>query len=284
MDTVAMKVQKRFLSLLAVDLGALLAAAIVSSLAVSPQDHLVAQSATAALFATSLVVTLVLALKSYARSWFRGRARAESIKTLAWRYMTCAPPYASALGQSDADAHFANDLRRILEEGRDVPLGPAAEVSATAQITASMREARDSSWERRKVAYLAHRVENQQRWYGENAAWNEKKGNRWFVGMIVAEAIALLSAIVQIVEPAFPVNLNGALAAAVAACMAWMQAKDFQELAQAYAFAAHDLGLIATQGGHINGDHELARFVVSAEGAISREHTLWVAKRDRLVS
>jgi hypothetical protein len=52
-------------------------------------------------------------------------------------------------------------------------------------------------------------------------------------------------------------------------------------VAQSYAIATMDLGLIQEQGARIEGDAQLAAFVADAENAISREHTLWVARRDK---
>jgi len=281
MDSVSIGVQRRYLLLLSGDLLALLIGALVSSFDVHQQWRQLAHVATGALFAVSIVLTLALALKSYERSWYRARAGAESIKTLAWRYMTCAPPYPRDLRGRDADDRFTSDLRAVLGESEDVPLAPAAKAAVGSQITAAMREVRGSDLKRRKSSYLIHRVEDQQRWYSEKAGTNETSGNRWFLAMIVAQGAALVSAVAQVAKPDLRLDINSALAAVAAACMAWLQGKRFEGLAQSYAVAAHELGLIAAQGPHVETDAELAKFVVSAEEAISREHTLWVAKRDR---
>lgn len=283
MDSVSIRVQRRYLFLLAGDLVILLIAALVSSFAVGQHWRQAAHIATGLLFAVSIVLSLVLALKSYERSWYRARAGAESIKTLAWRYMTCAPPYPADLVGRDVDERFTADLRRVLDESEDVPLAPAANASRGVQITASMREVRGSDLEQRKSAYLVHRVGDQQRWYGDKAGKSDTSGGRWFFAMIAAQSSALMTAIVQVAKPNLQLDVNAALAAVAAACMAWLQAKRFQELAQSYAVAAHELGLIAVQGPHIRTDEDLAKFVASAEDAISREHTLWIVKRDRSI-
>jgi hypothetical protein len=70
-------------------------------------------------------------------------------------------------------------------------------------------------------------------------------------------------------------------AAMANAFVAWPQVKQHESVAQAYAIATMDLGLIQEQGARIEGDAQLAAFVADAENAISREHTLWVARRDK---
>ena len=87
------------------------------------------------------------------------------------------------------------------------------------------------------------------------------------------------------------INLTGAFSAVAAASMAWLQMKRYQDLAQAYALVAHELGLIEvqaedvrrlieTQAQRVHREEHLASFVANAENAISREHTMWVARRD----
>ena len=67
-----------------------------------------------------------------------------------------------------------------------------------------------------------------------------------------------------------------------ASLIAWMQVKRYQELAQSYGLATQELGLIASRGLHVASDEELSKFVAESETAISREHTLWTARRDVL--
>lgn len=56
--------------------------------------------------------------------------------------------------------------------------------------------------------------------------------------------------------------------------------RQHEELAQSYAVAALELGFIEEQVGRVSDDKGLSAFVADAESAISREHTLWIARRD----
>lgn len=70
------------------------------------------------------------------------------------------------------------------------------------------------------------------------------------------------------------------LATGASAVLAWLQIRRHQELAQSYAVASHELALAESRARHVRSEEELARFVGDAEAAISREHTLWIARRD----
>ena len=77
---------------------------------------------------------------------------------------------------------------------------------------------------------------------------------------------------------------RGALVATVgAATAAWVQAKQYATLASAYAIAIaianEELASIRVLSAHGTGEAAWAEFVDSAEGAISREHTMWRAPR-----
>lgn len=47
-----------------------------------------------------------------------------------------------------------------------------------------------------------------------------------------------------------------------------------------YGLASQELGMIAEQVEYISDPEELSAFILDAENAISREHTLWIARRD----
>lgn len=69
------------------------------------------------------------------------------------------------------------------------------------------------------------------------------------------------------------------LAAVVAAVFAWLQLKRHQELAKAYGVAALELGTMLGRISECDSADRLAAFVEEAEEAMSREHTLWRARR-----
>ena len=55
--------------------------------------------------------------------------------------------------------------------------------------------------------------------------------------------------------------------------------KQHRNLATAYSIASQELAEVATEFVTVKGEEHWAAFVSQAEGAISREHTLWRASR-----
>jgi hypothetical protein len=60
---------------------------------------------------------------------------------------------------------------------------------------------------------------------------------------------------------------------------AWVQAKQYQNLATAYGVTSQELSSVASEVATLTDEALWARFVREAEQTISREHTLWRASR-----
>ena len=99
--------------------------------------------------------------------------------------------------------------------------------------------------------------------------------------ILVSQAMALAAAAFMIASPGSKWNLVGVFSALASALVAWLQVRQHEELAQSYAVAALELGFIEEQGSRLGSDADFSNFVGDAENAISREHTLWIARRDR---
>ena len=230
--------------------------------------------------AVSLILTGVLGIRRPEKEWYGGRAIAESIKTLAWRYMVGAEPYAVSIRDEQVDEQFVTTLAAILKERTEFQWQIDEGVSKLPEITARIREIRKLDLEQRKAVYAQCRVREQLKWYSQRAAKNRSRETKWFWGIIASQALALSAAIVLVRYPSASLNLTGVFSALAAAFVGWLQTKRYQELAQSYAVAAYELGLIAEQARHVQTDEALSAFVLNSENAMSREHTLWSAKRE----
>ena len=73
--------------------------------------------------------------------WHQGRAAAESVKTLCWRYAVCANPFGRQLDDAAVDREFVQRLDEILEQLSGLHVMPPAE-QEDEQITPWMRETR----------------------------------------------------------------------------------------------------------------------------------------------
>jgi SMODS and SLOG-associating 2TM effector domain 1/SMODS and SLOG-associating 2TM effector domain 3 len=207
------------------------------------------------------------------RSWFDGRAVAESIKTNSWRYMMCTDPFAGS--DADADARFIGDLREILYARRELPtLGVP---SGAGQITSSMRKLRAEPFDVRRSTYIQRRLKDQIAWYSDRAAHHQSRASLYFVVGLLAELMALAWAILRI---AVSTNLNliGVFTSLAVAATALSQLHSHDELGGSYGLAAQELSAILTLAESTNED-KFSDVVKDAEGAISREHTMWIAKR-----
>jgi hypothetical protein len=223
-------------------------------------------------FAGALVITLVAAAKQVNENWYRARAVAESIKTLAWRYAVGGDPF--LVGSAEADAAFIERVQGLVKrlEGLDWP-----SPSAPAQITAKMRELRAAPLSERTRAYLADRIDEQYGWYADKGATSRLRARQW-EGAAAAAAVAGVVVGVLRALTVIDLDLVGVMAALGAATSAWSQMRQHHTLASSYKIAALELTLIKERATNVADELEWSRFVSDAEEAISREHTMWLAR------
>ena len=228
-------------------------------------------------FAGGVVVAFYLLGAAPQRMWYDGRATAESIKTLSWQYTVGGGPFRIDPG-AEPDDLFVRRLSEIIGAMTSVPVGSLA---GRAQITPEMRAVRDQPLPARRALYLTQRIHDQISWYGAKAAHNQSRVRRWFLIAIVTQAIGLVVGSLKAFS-VVDVDLLGIVAAVAASSMAWLQTRDHQNLAASYAVTGRELQIINTRaeaGAGIGSEQRWADFVEDTELAISREHTLWLARR-----
>lgn len=280
-DGASIGAQRRYLRLMKLHMATLIAGAVAG--AISPQPgffgQIVATTAAAALVA-AVVTALIIQNKAYERTWYGARAVAESVKTLAWRYAARAEPFDQG-GPDESDELLLKRFAEILQHGAAlrIPLvgggGP--------QITEEMRRLRELPLDRRREIYLTHRIADQRSWYGDRAAASHIAERKLFTAVWVGNGAAVAAALSVVLWSTLPVNATGILTTAAAAGVAWLQLLRHQELAQSYSTAAQELAMIHESGARVTTERHFAAFAADAESAISREHTLWVARRDAVV-
>jgi hypothetical protein len=237
--------------------------------------------ATTALVSLSFVLTAIRRALKPEKLWYGGRAVAESAKSMAWRYMTGAEPYFISSPGPEVDSKFISDLKSLVRDSDQLAVGVSSEYTDKPQISPRMREVRKQSLEGRKQTYLAQRISDQRRWYGKKARKSQTAESWYFVVILISQALALASGAYMISAPESKWNLVGVFSSLASALVAWLQVRRHEELAQSYAVAALELGFIEEQAEHVDADQEFSGFVGDAENAISREHTLWIARRDQ---
>ena len=275
-DRSSMEAQKRFLRAMQIRLAALIGAAFfglfVWKVNHSPIDW--AGLLAVICFAAALIVEGYLLKWTPERTWYEGRAAAESVKTLAWRYVMGAEPFNTDQTTSDADNLFLRQVDDVLGVVKELDVAPDAGVGE--QISDAMRGVRSKPLAERKLIYEEDRVAEQQGWYSQKAHWNRDRANRWTMALLVVEVLGIGAAMLKTIG-AIEGDLLGFAGAIVAAITAWLQAKQHRTLAAAYSVTALELASVRSLIKHQHTESDWARFVSDAEDAFSREHTLWKA-------
>ena len=207
------------------------------------------------------------------QTWYDGRAAAESIKTLAWRYSVCADPFPVTLPEIEAQKRLRDRVYAVTSELSDILVfageGPVA--------TSAMNDLRTQSFDVRKRNYIEGRTKDQQRWYAQKARFNRNRSLAWRTALIITEVAAVTLALGRIAG-GWSIDFAGLLGAMIAAGAAWVAIKQFSTLAAAYSIASNELSIQAEVLASVE-ECAWAHEAADAEEAISREHTTWVASR-----
>jgi hypothetical protein len=291
-DKASQDAQRLFLRLVAADLFFLIVGTILSSISLcggAPAGSInwprVIATGMGVTFGISLCLTILLRTKKYERVWYGGRALAEAVRTMTWRYMTCAEPYTADLTPAAADGKFAEALAALITTRREAALVTGVEMgSGRREITEDMRRARQLDTVARRQFYVKDRLEDQVGWYGRRARLYQKREDAWFMLIMLAQFMAFVSALIYVQwYDRLPLNIISIFAALATVLFSWLQIKQYQELAQSYSLTAHQLdALLSGKAPHINTDAELSAFVIQVETIMGREHELWEIKRERI--
>jgi hypothetical protein len=231
----------------------------------------------ASCFAVALAVEAYLYQAKPERTWYEGRAAAESVKTLSWRYAVGGEPFNIGMGPERTEVHlFLEQLKGVFEVIENLDLVHPG--SSEQQITPRMRDVRAMTLAGRKTVYERGRVENQQNWYEAKATWNKRRAAAWTRIMLATEVVGVICGILKaagVIEG----HLLGFAGAIVATIAAWLQTKQHRTLGTAYTITALELASVRSKIAHQGNDEDWAKFVSDAEEAFSREHTLWKASR-----
>ena len=234
----------------------------------------------AILLVTSLLITAKIKDSQRERTWYGARAVAESVKTSAWRFAMAADPFPVSLAAPAAQSLFQTTLNEILKDRQSLNYSSAGETNSQAQITAQMQSLRNATWQERLQTYVTDRVQDQRHWYAKKASDSDSRESIYFWVILSSQLASVVAAAAFAAWPTLHINLAAIFTAGTASLLAWLQVKRYQETAQSYALAAQELGIIEAGAATVTSEQEFAKFVADAENAMSREHTLWVAKKD----
>lgn len=277
-DQASIKAQSSYLATIRWYLISLIAGALFTLLAdANPINGIIATI----LFLASLFLFIFQQNRKNDTVWYNGRAVAESVKTRTWRFMMKAIPYQDYDSLEEVSEAFSKNLYDILHQNRELGSHIGGEEAAGDQITDKMRKVRAMDFKERAEIYLRERIDDQRNWYARKSEFNKKTAHRWFISLVIIHAAIIALLLYKIYQPELRYLPIETFIVAAGALLTWIQLKRFQELATAYALAAHEIGIIKSSINRINDDKSLSDFVQDAENAFSREHTQWVARKDR---
>ncbi len=215
------------------------------------------------------------------KSWYEGRAIAESVKTLTWKFITNTKPFKISLQQEKAEQIFNENLKKIIGQRRDFYILIGQNYPDGNMISDEMISIRNCSFEERKKKYVEDRIQDQNNLYSYKTKQNALNKNI-SLGLIIGFQIVAI--FVFIFEKNLFINYSftSILITMTSVFMTWLQLKRFQELTDAYGITATELKFIKEKSKFILDDNQLEKYVDDTETAISREHTLWLARRDNI--
>lgn len=237
--------------------------------------------ASSSLLIISAVLSTIMLLWKFEKGWYEGRAIAESIKTLCWKYMCGAKPFHKNMEQKEAENRLLKNFKNIIGQRKDFFQLIGSDFAKHEQLPSELTKIRFTDIQNRIHIYKTKRLEKQKQWYSDKVDENKKWTKISFVVIIVSQLLAIVSLILSI-KLEWNFYIAPILIVISTSFIAWLQLKRYQELSQSYLITATELSLIKSKINQIETEEELSEFIDDAETAISREHTLWLARRDNI--
>jgi len=280
-DAAAEKARWKYFVVLRVQLGIFLTVSALglSINVVSPQTGKVLWGITTGLLAIGVSLMWWSRSARLEKVWFNCRAVAESVKTATWRYMMQVPPFGPDDNAVTANTKLVEALGAIRAERPGVDRHLAGLAATENEITEFMRNARMLGLHGRKNLYISDRLRDQKRWYEDKAAENSSAAGWWVGSVIIIQLLALLVAITRTLYGGIPGALVSLLMTVATSSLAWTQARRHDDVADPYSLAASELRQLGTLAADVHDAATFEKLVTDAENAISREHTMWRARR-----
>lgn len=279
-DQISISAQQKYVTLFRAELFVLILGAIVGSFNITDTSYgkYIAMCA-AFFFITGLALSVYIKQANLENHWYIGRAIAESIKSMTWRYVTKGEPYHESISEGENKKKFIAALKEILVENKQFITDISTDNDNA--VSPKMTTVRGFSLTKRKDFYLKNRVKEQLDWYRRKSKTNQKMNNQYFSILVVFYLIAIIYHLVLIADNTL-FNAAPIVATLVGCVLSWTKMKQYQELSQSYAVTANEITLILNEGAEVVNEIDFQTFVGDAEAAFSREHTLWLARRDAL--
>lgn len=275
------KSQQKYLNLIKTDLASMIVASALSIYNYQAEESKqIFYVLSGLLLLVSILLTLLLKIKKYEETWYQARGLAELCKNLTWRFVCRAEPFSNTLNETEATHHFSDTISDYFAHSGDISQAIDPDFLNMKLITPTMYEVRNMDITGRKEYYIMNRVEAQINWYTSKAKYNTQKYNLWLWIIFFSQAISIVCVLFLILRPSFEWNLVALFTTIAATALSWLQTKKHQELRQSYMTAASSLKRMVEKSGSIQSEQELSAFVIASENTMSKEHQVWIAKRN----
>lgn len=227
-----------------------------------------------------LILLWVMRARRYERIWFDCRAIAESVKTISWKYVMGVAPFKKSVRSSKNDKLFLEELREIRKNRSGAEKHFVDWSTGDGSISGDMRKLRFKSFKERKSIYLQKRLLNQKNWYFDKARFNKTKDSYYYWAVAFFQILALVFSLIQLNVGLISFNATAVFMALAGVLIAWTQIKNYPELGQTYALAGQELASLEGLAASQTKERDFEELVIQVEATISREHTLWCARRN----
>ena len=268
-DRSSARAQRRFLATTVVALALMVFAAIMGVVSAPWGGWAGAGGFLGAIAVGALAVT-----QNLERTWYDGRALAESAKSLTWLFVARGGDLAGSVPPDDTFRQRLRKLRRELERIDFVMSTEGPDISDR------MRELRAAPLAVRRELYMQSRVGEQIAYYRSRGEQHRRNALRFRAATWTLQALGLAAAVLKATS-LVEIDLLGVGAAGAAALTAWLQTRDHVTLARAYELTAEDLDAVKEDAPPEGDESGWATFTADAEAAMSREHVMWLARRGR---
>ena len=228
------------------------------------------------IFLIGILIQLQSTKKQYERKWFEFRAVAESIKSLAWQYAMACGDFCE---ENEANNLFLQKIKQIKEIYKVNPDPKTISSGILLDIKQSMEEVRKMGWKEKRETYINERIDNQITWYTDKSKVKDELSEKYDRIVIFLQIVGIGICIVFLYT-----RINGAPALAlivtlIAGIIGWSRSNQYAELVEPYQNTARELNEIRQEIELAKVEIDFQCLVIEAEQAISREHTMWRAKR-----
>ncbi len=254
---------------------------IVSTTVISFSHENCAIWISTSLIIISAILSTIMLIVKFEKGWYEGRAVAESIKTLCWKFMSGAKPFPVTLESKMAQDQLLENFKKVIGHRKDFFQLIGSNFAEEEQLPEELLLIRNMTKDERVFIYKTERLEKQKKWYTDKASENKQWTKISFGIIIITQVLAIVSLILNI-KFEFTFSIAPILIIISTSFIAWLQLRRYQELSQSYLITATELSLIKSKINQIETEEEFSEFVDDSETAISREHTLWLARRDNI--